>query len=312
MATTATEKKAAAKTVEKGAEKVVDGLEDIVDAAPAAAQTINRGVLLVGGVLIGTSIGFLVAKKILEKKYTKLAEEEIQAVRDIYYEKAVKLQQAHGSTRVVSEKKSVEEILEERGYTPPTAEDQRYTDAEQAAIDEANAAAARAEEAAERAEEIAETEVIVTNVFHAGEIDEWDWDVEKTIREEGHNEVPYVLHRDEYFANENGWEQMNLTFFEGDDVLADMHDTPVDDQDAMVGLGNLSKFGHGSGDPNTVYVRNPELQLEIEIIHSDGKFSEQRRGIPVDPPRREDGRFAPRNQQSPPSGDPRKRRNRGG
>jgi hypothetical protein len=73
----------------------------------------------------------------------------------------------------------------------------------------------------------------------------------------------------------------------------------------MVGLGNLAKFGHGSGDANTVYVRNPELQIEVEIIHSDGKFSEQRRGIPVEPPRDEKGRFQPQ------TGDPRHRRSRG-
>ena len=63
----------------------------------------------------------------------------------------------------------------------------------------------------------------------------------------------------------------------------------------MVGLVNLGKFGHGSGDPNVVYVRNVELEMEIEIIHSDGKFSEQSRGIV----------------ENPDPTDPRKRRNRG-
>ena len=293
------------KTIEKGAEKVVDGLEDIAVAAPAS---INKGVLLAGGIVIGVSVGFLIAKKRLEKKYAKHAEEEIQAVRDIYYEKAVKLEESKGAFRVVDEKKTVSEIMEERGYAHPTAEDQRYTDAEQAAIDAANEAAARAERAEEAAEEAAE--VVKRNIFHAGPIDEWDWEVEKTIREEGHDEVPYVLHRDEYFENEQGWDQLTLTYFEGDDVLADDHDVPVDDQDAMVGLGNLAKFGHGSGDPNTVYVRNPELHLEIEIIHSDGRFSEQRRGIPT---RNEKGQFTSEsgNNQSPPSEDPRHRRSRG-
>lgn len=294
------------KTIEKGAEKVVDGLEDIAVAAPAS---INKGVLLVGGIIIGVSVGFLVAKKRLEAKYAEMAEEEIQAIRDLYFQKEKKA----AGVRVDPKggKETLQEVMAKAGYQPPTEQDQRYTDAEQQAIDEANEAAARAEEEAEDAIGtviVTNTGPVTQNIFPAGALPEWDWDVEKTIREEGHNEVPYVLHRDEYIANESGWEQMVLTYFEGDDVLADNHDTPVDDQDAMVGLGNLAKFGHGSGDPNTVYVRNPELNIEIEIIHSDGKFSEQRRGIPVDPPRDETGKFAPRNQGST---DPRKRRTRG-
>ena len=96
------------------------------------------------------------------------------------------------------------------------------------------------------------------------------------------DDVPYVIHKDEYFNNERDYEQITLTYFEGDDVLSDSNDTPIDDQDAMVCLGNLGKFGHGSGDPNVVYVRNVELELEIEIVHSDGLYSEEVHGIPDD------------------------------
>jgi len=67
--------------------------------------------------------------------------------------------------------------------------------------------------------------------------------------------------------------QFTLTYFEGDDVLCKDDDTVIRDQDATVGLGNLSKFGHGSGDPNIVYVRNEELKVDLEIVHSDGKYA---------------------------------------
>jgi hypothetical protein len=105
--------------------------------------------------------------------------------------------------------------------------------------------------------------------------DTWDYEAQEATRTE---DAPYVIHRDEYFNNETPFEQMTLTYYEGDDILADSHDTPVDDQDAMVGLGNLSRFGHGSGDPNVVYVRNHELELEIEIVHSDGNFTKEVHG----------------------------------
>jgi hypothetical protein len=273
-------------SVQEGVEQVAEGLEQIAVATP---RSLDKGVLLIGGIVIGASVGYLIAKRRLESKYQQLAEEEIEEIRSIYRAKS----QGH-RVNPQGAKETLEEVLEKTGYRRPTGEDTRYTEAEQEAIDEANRKAAEAEEA--------EPEIETHNIFHPGAIEGWDWVEERNYREALDEGIPYVLHRDEYFPNEKGYEQMSLTYFEGDDVLADDNDTPVDDQDAMVGLANLAKFGHGSGDPNIVYVRNDELQLEIEIIHSDGKFSEQVRGLPKEPPRDESGRF---------TGDPRKRRSRG-
>jgi gas vesicle protein len=246
---------------------------------------LNGTILLVGGIVIGASVGYFVAKRRLEAKYAQMAEDEIDTIRDLYFEKTKKLE------KFQAEKPALEEVVS------------KYTSEEQTVIDEV----AEAEQEELEAEEETEPEIVRKNIFHTPspfEFPGWDWDTERELRDETHGQVPYVLHRDEYFHNDKAWDQMSLTYFEGDDTLVDDQDTPVDDQDAMVGLGNLTKFGHGSGDPNTVYVRNEELQLEMEIVHSDDKFSEQRRGIPVDDrPRDEHGKFIPQ--------DPRKRRSRG-
>lgn len=274
-------------------------VEEVAEIIPAAKSfTLGPMFFLAGGVIGGMLMGYGLAQKRLEAKIRAEAEEEINAVRDMYFEKSRKLQSQRPPVQV--HKETIQEVMEKAGYVSPT-EDREVAEAE----------AGEEQVALEN-----EQEPEIRNVFHAGDIADWDWDVEKAYREQLSEETeglgPYVLHRDEYFPNENGWEQVSLTYFEGDDVLADDHDTPVDDQDAMVGLGNLAKFGHGSGDPNIVYVRNPELQLEIEIIHSDGEFSKQRRGIPIEEPERDKhGRFKPRNDQSPPESDPRKRRSRG-
>lgn len=267
--------------------------EVVEEIATTSSAVLSSTILLAGGIVIGVSVGYLIAKRRLEAKYQQLAEEEIDEIRDIYFAKTQKLEGLRVDPQ--GEKETIQEVMVKAGYVRPTEQDQRYTDAEQEAIAQANEAAAQAEIEAEQAEK-------VHNIFHPGAVEGWDWVEERAYREALDEGIPYVLHRDEYFPNENGWDQMSLTYFEGDDILADDNDTPVDDQDAMVGLANLPKFGHGSGDPNVVYVRNPELQLEMEIIHSDGKFSEQVRGM--EQPRSEDGKFAPK-------GDPRKRRSRG-
>jgi hypothetical protein len=46
-----------------------------------------------------------------------------------------------------------------------------------------------------------------------------------------------------------------------------------------VGEENLAKFGHGSKDPNLVYVRNEGMDLDFEISYAEGKYSEQVMGF---------------------------------
>lgn len=102
----------------------------------------------------------------------------------------------------------------------------------------------------------------------------WDADAEEAKREPG---VPYILSQEEFFENEGDRVQTQLVYFAEDDVLADLNDKPVDE--AVVGPDNLQKFGHGSGDPNIVYIRNEVLDIELEIMFAEGKYSEQVHGI---------------------------------
>ena len=95
-------------------------------------------------------------------------------------------------------------------------------------------------------------------------------------------EVPYVIHKEEFNSTPEGYERHTLTFFEGDDVLSDERDKVIEDQDETIGLGNLSRFGVGSGDPNIVYVRNEKLKVDIEIVHSDGTYATEVHGFQPD------------------------------
>jgi hypothetical protein len=72
--------------------------------------------------------------------------------------------------------------------------------------------------------------------------------------------------------NEPDHIQHTLTYFEGDDVLTDEEDQPINETDDTVGNANLLKFGHGSKDNNIVYVRNEKLDLDFEITRSKGSY----------------------------------------
>lgn len=109
----------------------------------------------------------------------------------------------------------------------------------------------------------------VVNVFGDGAGDEWDYKTEVEARTK---EAPYIIHVDEYVADEMGWDsQSTLMWYDKDQILCDPHDTPIYNHVELVGE---LKFGHGSNDPNVVYVRNEKLQSEFEILRDEGSYTE--------------------------------------
>lgn len=90
---------------------------------------------------------------------------------------------------------------------------------------------------------------------------------------------PFVLTKDEFLLAEADFEQVTLTYFDKDDVLTDDQDTVVDDVEKTVGYTNLLRFGHASGEPNIVYLRNRNLRLDIELIKDEGSYTEKILGV---------------------------------
>jgi hypothetical protein len=111
-----------------------------------------------------------------------------------------------------------------------------------------------------------EEEPIVTNVF--ANLDEgWNYETELATRDP---KIPYVIHQEEFINDEMGYHQETLTYYSGDDIMADSHDTPI------YGYGDLMgelKFGHGSRDKNVVYIRNEGIHMEWEVLRHSGHFS---------------------------------------
>lgn len=97
-----------------------------------------------------------------------------------------------------------------------------------------------------------------------------NWDYEEELKKRSSTE-PYVIHRDEFYADETGWEnQMSLTYYDGDDVMCTEEDAVMYDYTSRVGE---LKFGHGSGEENVFYVRNEKLHVEYEITREAGSYA---------------------------------------
>lgn len=118
-------------------------------------------------------------------------------------------------------------------------------------------------------------EAVAQSIF-ARSTDEWDYEEEVKNRR---SETPYVIHKDEFYAEELGYEQTTMTYYSGDNIMADQDDSPVYNYHLVVGP---LLFGHGSEDPNVFHVRNESRREEYEILYDEGHFSVEVMGLEME------------------------------
>ena len=115
------------------------------------------------------------------------------------------------------------------------------------------------------------------SVTESNEVDgEWDYEVELSTRTP---DLPYIIHEEEYMEDEMGYHQETLTYYQGDDIMADTDETPIYNYQGM--MGEL-RFGHGTKDPSVVYIRNEKIHMEWEILLDEGTFSEEVLGLQLE------------------------------
>lgn len=116
------------------------------------------------------------------------------------------------------------------------------------------------------------TESYRQNVFAKPDGD-WDYEAELSTRNPLN---PYILHRDEFMGNEMDYRQETMTYYAGDNVMVDPQDNPIYNYPDL--MGELH-FGHGSNDPNVVYIRNEGIHMEWEVLLSTGTYAYEVMGL---------------------------------
>lgn len=232
--------------------------------------------------LAGAASGYFVAMKKLEAKYNEIAETEIREAKNFYASKHK--QGAFSSPEKVVANLGIDSLEETvRDVDGRSAAEALVsykadgevieTDSDIVALVEKELAEADSiEEINARLNKMPEQ---VRNIFKDAEPDPtglFDYNEEIKNRSEDH---PFVISFDEYDENEEGHSQTNLTYFDGDDILIDEKEEPIEDVENTVGTENLQKFGHGSKDSKIVYIRNERLDLDFEVVLSHGKYVEE-------------------------------------
>lgn len=92
--------------------------------------------------------------------------------------------------------------------------------------------------------------------------------------------VPETIEKEAFINGDSGFEQSTLTYFAGDDVLANDRDQVItaDAREAFLGteiFDLLRAEPEARGGADAVYVRNTLRSREFEIVLSPGKYSEE-------------------------------------
>lgn len=82
------------------------------------------------------------------------------------------------------------------------------------------------------------------------------------------NSPPYVISREVFSFDEVGeeFEKLTVTYYPNSRVVLDEDDEVIDDPGQVLGWRNLSRFGEESGDEDVVFVRNPRLLIDYEVV----------------------------------------------
>lgn len=246
--------------------------EAAVEAVPEIIETVevvrNNPYILAGVALVAASTGALVGYKVAEKrlqtKFDNLMDEEIAKTKEHYarINKVEDYETPESAVEKLVEDEQLEKLV--KVYSGETEDGEIEVTTVEAEVNDDEDS----------------VEVVKTtrrNIFVNGkDIEEYDLEAELEKRTD---DKPYIITQDEFFENEDERPQVNLTYYRGDDVLADEEDRTIDNADGIVGNENLQKFGYGSNDRNVVYVRNPKINVEYEIVHSHGEYAVEVLGL---------------------------------
>jgi hypothetical protein len=298
---------------DKGTEVLEAGLETVADVVPEVlnksvkvpASVTRRGVQALRdprkvAIILGVScaaagaglgvLGYKLLKKRLEKQFEERLERELEEMRIHYLarSKAGEFATPRSAAEALLAKEAIEALDQyqgnERPFPDPELEDRVTEELEKTTdgptrYDKVKTAEHIVEDLKDKVVEVEVEEIVHRNVFVEGKPlvdDEWDAEAEERSR---NPEVPYIISIEEYMENTFEHEQTQLTYYQGDGVLADEKDGMITEVEMIVGNENLSRFGHGSQDPNTVYVRNERTEADYEVTLSTGKFSEEVMGL---------------------------------
>lgn len=272
-------------------EEAIDIVEDQAEVVVESVSLLRRiiwnhkthvTVAFVAGAGVGSAVTYKVAKEKLERMFEVQLDEELAKTKEYYDRKymvgdyadpSTALKKLHPEAEIELEGGAIEAHSALADYRGETVENPPETD--------------------EDAEELIRQEIAKgkkKNIFDNAP-EPFDWEAEMAHREAISDSEPYIITLQEY-TEDADFDEIALTYYEGDGVLTTPDDQVVHDvQGTIGGLENL-RFGYGSEDGNIVYIRNPRTQSNMEVVRSENSYEVEVLG--VDPPELKHSQRRPR------------------
>lgn len=212
---------------------------------------LNNIMIFVSGAVVGSTITYIVAKKVIRKK----ADEEIRSVRaafvDVTLQKEKEAKEAEEALKEYSGASNTDDSVAVKIPTDQNEKEPIYT----------------AEDRQKSSEE--------GGVIRSTLTDE-DWkkitnNKKHLIPKEGE---PYVITPDE-FGQKDGYDTESMTYYLDGVLVRDMTGEVVRHLDEVVGRDNLNHFGEF--EPEMLYIRDPVEQCDYDIALAEETYKETKK-----------------------------------
>lgn len=238
----------------------------------------NTKIALSTSFLVGAVMGALVTWKLVKEKYSKIAQEEINSVKEVF-------------SRRLDEDEVVSEMTDEEYKN-------RVEDVEnvEPVISKKKESIIYRKTVGKYSYNLAcekDKEITLPETDY-GEEDEPEEDPDMNGKDYGNEynskseeelDGPRVISFDEFAEEKDYYDKLSISYYELDDTLADEQEEIISDTDAIVGDEALLCFGEDSNDPDIVYVRNDRLSIDYEVVRLHKSYRETVLGV-VDKPAR--------------------------
>ena len=97
--------------------------------------------------------------------------------------------------------------------------------------------------------------------------------IESLRKAQEDQKVPYIIDAAAFHNTQQWYEKITLTYFEGNDVLTDDREDPIDNPEELVGVDYKKFFGIDEDEPDIIFVRNDCNGCDYEICRVPASYA---------------------------------------
>ena len=124
-------------------------------------------------------------------------------------------------------------------------------------------------------EHMAEREAPEEDISEYEEALELDRQMHEQVLVEGSSDFPRTISASEMLNQKQWYSKVTLTYYAGDDVLADDQDEPIEDPKCIIGEHFKEFFGMNEDEPDIIYVRNDDQESDYEVAKVETSYGDR-------------------------------------